>query len=435
MIVKCAKCQAGYEFPVEQLPSDGLRAKCASCKHVMWIRADGTDGAPVDSGAWRRPGRALGEANALETPVSTLPPPVVAPPQHERTPVPEPAPAAAPVVELTLPSGAPRQQAGRDVAQVQRDERVRRGSATANRGFRVASPSSEGNKRKRKERTVQTAPKAEKDTEQGPSVIIDMGQLSGGAASDPVEAPPEPTGPDPAAFAPLSTAPPVTPKARAPIERAPNAFDVEAPADIKAVRPPRMWPFVLLLAVLGLGTFVLLVWWRNDWRPIWHDPAAAFEVAIGRRELPALPPENPVPIVEAAVSDGTLVVQQVELEPIRLRDGDRAALVKGVVSNQTNRFQKAIGIEVSLVEIQDEGPLKLKTRIAPCCVVIGPDEAKEIALDPEHPHFSEQIDSATQARLAPGESRPFAVVLTGLGKRRRGQEIQAAASIKFSEPE
>lgn len=39
MLIHCPQCNAGYEFPVEQLPPDGLRAKCARCSFVMLIKA------------------------------------------------------------------------------------------------------------------------------------------------------------------------------------------------------------------------------------------------------------------------------------------------------------------------------------------------------------------------------------------------------------
>lgn len=40
MLIRCPKCSAGYDFPVEQLPAEGLRAKCARCSFVMLVKPD-----------------------------------------------------------------------------------------------------------------------------------------------------------------------------------------------------------------------------------------------------------------------------------------------------------------------------------------------------------------------------------------------------------
>lgn len=40
MLIRCPQCSAGYEFPVDQLPDAGVKAKCARCGFVMLVRPD-----------------------------------------------------------------------------------------------------------------------------------------------------------------------------------------------------------------------------------------------------------------------------------------------------------------------------------------------------------------------------------------------------------
>ena len=356
MIIKCAHCAAAYEFPVKDLPADGMRVKCGSCKHVMLIRLKSKS---------RRPGRALRQARIRN--VTTLPPPVVA------------------------------QGAGADLSN--------------RRSF---------------SKSHETPRRAEKTSHDGrPSIIIDMGQL---------DSPEKPSAPPPSqveakTFSPLAAAPSLGSADRA----GPSSFDLQGEeVEVIAIRPPRMWPLWVAIGVLNIAGFMAYVGWRNNWSPqIFDDPKLAFDIAIGVRERPKPKKRAPVVIVEAE-THGTLKLQDIQLELLSTKRG-RAAIISGTVHNDSNRTQKAIGIEVAVINTSDGLPIKI--RVVGCCEVFDKKMARKIIRDPKHPHFSTTLNEMSKIKLAPGERRAFTAIVRGLNAGVNVKRLAAQAKIKFSEPE
>jgi predicted Zn finger-like uncharacterized protein len=340
MLIHCPQCNAGYEFPPEQLPPDGLRAKCARCGFVMLIRPD------------------IGAIDP-STGLSQVP--------FKRRP----------------------------------------GGSEVSRKI---------------ERT------AEREIDEGPKVVIDMGQLADAPVvdEDPAEADlPPPI--DLAAFAPLSATSSLPPskkiERRAPNLPAPEPID---PSEIHEVRPPGMWRLVLGV-IFGLGgLFVLFVAARNDWNPPWDDPVAAVEQAFEVKERPRArtATTSPAAVVQVDAMKGNLDIRTLIVEK-----RGRYTLVQGTLVNASNRAQRAIGLDISLSEGPGKPPLKART--VACCDRFSAKEADLIAKNANHPHFSDKFNAGASIRLLPNEQRPFSVVF----RRAPGRAMHAEGRIKFSEVE
>ncbi len=333
MLIRCPQCSAGYDFPVEQLPPAGLKAKCARCGFVMLVKPD---------------------VGAVD-PISGLP---------------------------------------------EKPFERRAGG---------------------EEETVKVAPREEREVDDGPSVVIDIGQL----ADAPEPAADEPPPIDLAAFAPLSAPPPVDTSAPS-RPRAPAHFPgpVQEVADVKEVRPPGMWRLVVLFLALVVGAFVLLVGVRSDWQVDWTDPDALREAAFGVKERTRVePPSTVASVVKVEGVRGEL--QLADLTATRLPGG--AAWVQGQIINGSNRRQRGIGLEV---RVESADGVALKARTVPCCDGFDAETAKAVAGDRAHPHFSTSFNRAAEVRLAPGERRAFSVVVLDVPGR---GPIQASGRIKFSE--
>ncbi|MCB9546879.1 MAG: zinc-ribbon domain-containing protein [Myxococcales bacterium] len=270
---------------------------------------------------------------------------------------------------------------------------------------------------------------ATSDEDDEPSIIIDMTQLNtaGEVAPEAPEAPaPAPSieataltaAPPAAAFAPFHADAP-DPRRRVRAE----SFPIDSPVDPELVASlrtgPRARTIVAFVALLAVG-FAVFVAWRNDFGPIWQNPGAAIRHAFGQPAEAGPAPLDPV--VQNATL-GELVIRRIELSWV-----DRqAVLVHGVVVNESDRIQRAIGIEVAVME----AGLALRSRVVPCCADMTPEEARKIARDPRNPHFDED-QAPGDVALTPGESRTFAVVLRDLSAASR-DDVQPRARIRYSE--
>lgn len=440
MHVKCAQCSAVYDFPVAQLPEAGLRAKCASCGYVMMIKPEAA--APRPSRALSRPPAAAADDDLLVAPKRpsdgslTAPAASSPPPDADEMMVAPKRPAPG----LSLPPGAPRAPAAAEdaVVDVKSDEVVRRRAGGNPKGIRI-DPGAEAPRGRRaggaRTSEVRHSHHREPDPDQ-PKVIVDIGQLSEAPAAVPAEASPPPADRAEAAFAPLSTpaalgATHLEEAARVAPTATPENFRADEPADVRPIKPPGLgWlAFVFVLVVIG-GAFVF-VWWRNDWTPIWEDPALAMDVALGRAERPVIEPP-PRPVVETASVQGALEVTDVRMELVPTGRKGHVALVQGRLTNGTNRVQRGITLE-AILEDAPKG-LPLKTRVAACCDVFDAAQAAEVARTPAHPHFA-NLNRAAASRLMPGESRPFSVILIDLDDELTRRALHPAVKVRFAEAE
>ena len=475
MLVKCERCGAGYDFPVDQLPPDGLRAKCAACGHVMWIRGepggdesdfddvemsvDGSVDAPPH--VFERPpriiqpvplgriGRALGVSTA---PPSVDAPPVAAPMPGMSAPPPEVGPPPPQPPEATP---APPGQVPPKVVDVSEDSMVSRDDPQASVGFRIepggreardAAPGlfdeSEGTPGPFAEpspapsepdpNAAAVDPTDTGDVEPRrpePSMVIDLDHLREDQPA-PEETPP----PDPnqaAAFAPLASTGSM-PTTNKPAMREASTVLVAAqrPAEelgeLQPVRPPSLFRLALLIFLLALGGLVAFISSANDWRPVWEEPELSARVAFGMAERKAPPRPRAPDVVEAEPMRGKLEVRDLRVEVIKLDRRTRAAVVTGRLVNASNRRHARIELEATLSDAP--GALALRTRRLGCCTAIAPSQLESVARDAGHAHFQ---GGAATAQLDPEQSRPFTVVFRDVDL----EEAHAAVAVKYSEPE
>ncbi len=471
MLVKCERCGAGYDFPVDQLPPDGLRAKCAACGHVMWIRGAGAgdeadfddvemsmDGSmdappqvfepppriiqPVPLG---RIGRALGVSTAPPSvdappPLATPMPGMSAPPPEFGPPPPEPPPEATP---------APPGQVPPKVVDVSEDSMVSRDEPQANVGFRIdpkdresrdtPEPASQATPGPIATPTPTPAPPqdaeehapADEEAEPGPaepSIVVDLDHL-GEDEPEPEETPP-PDSDQAAAFAPLSSTSSMRKTSKPAMREASTvlvaAQHAEDPGELKPVRPPSLFRLVLLIFLLAVGGVVAFVSWANDWRPIWEEPELSLRVAFGMAERKAPPPPRAPDMVEAEPMRGKLEVRDLSVEVIKLDRRKRAAVVTGRLVNASNRRHARIELEATLFDAP--GAIPLKTRRLGCCTAIAPSQVESVARDGAHAHFK---GGPATVQLDPEQSRPFTVVFRDVDL----QKAHAAVAVKYSEQE
>jgi len=351
MLIRCPRCSAGYEFPVEQLPPDGLRAKCARCAFVMLVK----------------PGVGAVDPETGDTRVAFKP----------RT-------------------------GGSEVTTVSR-------------------------------------PREEKAVEEGPSIVVDIGQLGpesgegAGEAERPAERPAERAAERAAAaFSPLSGHPRPTPASVPALSLAAIAALEAEPIDLTdmevVIRPPGIWRLVVAVILLLVGLFFVFVWARNDWAPIWQDPLASISGAFEVKERPrVVKSDAPRPVIQVDEVRGELQLRALTARTIG-QGRRRAAWVEGVVVNASNRAQKAIGIEVSVA--QREGAPPVQSRVVVCCESLDEAAAEAILAVPDHPHLDERPVWDHAVRLAPGDERRFSVLVLD-----HGTALVPSARIKFSETE
>ena len=476
MLVKCERCGAGYEFPVDQLPPDGLRAKCAACGHVMYARGAGAGdeadfddvemsvdismNAPPQVAPSRvvqpikpgRIGRALGTAPPVSGPPPAVTPPLgvtpsaglptppptkpgaanSTPPPEFGPPPPEPPPEATP---------APPGQVPPMVVNVDRDAVVRRDDAQASVGFRI-DPEDRARRREQAEQAEQAqlpseptegneiAPPTPEPAPSSPepSMVVDLDHL-GEDAPEPQPAPPEPEPDQVQAFAPLASTSslPSTPK---PAMREAATMLVAAqhelpdPGDIKPVRPPSIFSLVLLVFLLTAGGFLAFVSWSNGWRPVWEEPELSLRVAFGLAERKVPKPPRPPKMVETEPMRGKLEVAEVAVEVVKVNRSQRVAVVQGRLVNKSNRRHARIQLEATL----SNAATPLKTRRFACCSAVPTAQATANTKDaPAAP--------PADASIEPAQSQPFTVVFHDVDRRVDLSKAQASVTVTYSEPE
>ncbi len=468
MLIDCPQCQARYDFPAEELPGEGLRAKCATCGFVMLVTPEGVSAhpdagdfddvstmkleaptpaptpapkgrgrsrAPVVPAAaegvpagWtpapaepRRPGRALSAPPSSAPPIviSSAAPPIVV----------NPAEIAPPVVAATAPT--PFLDAI-DTLTPEPAEPTPPPALEADGGVPVAAePLDLPRNAPRRPGTVpeadtpprRTRTRVERPVPSEPSIIVDMTALAPPPGTAPAEAPPVedagPEFPDPFELEPLGDAPPA-PATDLDVFGAPY-FD-----EAEAVRPPGIRRLVLLLAVALVVGAALFVLWRNHWHVA--APGQMLDVALSGRPAPASVAPPPVEIAPETPVVGKLEVRGLKLE--RLARRQRAVLVEGELANGTNVEQAAITIQVDLAK----NKLLQKTRVVACCDELDRDAAAKLAEKPEHPHFDERLNDLGRVRLKPGETRRFGVVFRELDGDLLEGDLVPSAQVRFSEP-
>lgn len=357
MLIRCPRCSAGYEFPVEQLPPDGLRAKCARCAFVMLVK----------------PGVGAVDPETGDTRVAFKP----------RT-------------------------GGSEVTTVSR-------------------------------------PREEKAVEEGPSIVVDIGQLGPEPGEPPADAaeadragerasdrPADRAERAAAAFSPLSGHARPTPGSVPAVNLAAIAALEAEPIDLTdmevVIRPPGMWRLVVAVTLLLVGLFFVFVWARNDWAPVWQDPVGSLKGAFEVKERPrVVKSDAPRPVIQVDEVRGELQVRGLTARTVG-QGRRRAAWVQGVVVNASNRAQKAIGVEVSVA--QREGAPPVQSRVVVCCEQLDEAAVEAILAAPDHPHLDERPVWDHAVRLAPGHQRPFSVLVLD-----HGTALVPTAHIKFSETE
>lgn len=366
MLVQCPQCSAAYDFPDDRVTAEGLRAACGRCKLVMLVKPAGAEGKAV-----------------VEVPESEV-----------------------------------------------RQTRVKRPKRRAAKPAKPAKRVSKSAKPRRTDSIVSSTRQSAASASEEPSIVIDMGHFKEDASEPPeADVPAEPPIDEEAlrqaesamAFAPLSVAPVQlsNPRYAPPM---PAHFDDDD--DPPVFRQAVFLKTVLVLLFLGLVGFVVFVAWKNDWGPVWEDPAQAIKVALKLDEIPASA-MSAAPIVEPQ-STGQLGVDAVTVEWLN----PRAALVRGTVNNRSNRIQNAIGLDVALIKDANA----LGTRVVPCCTVFELNEAKKIAKDPKHAHFDPSLRTG-HVSLQPGETAPFTAIVRGLPARTDPAGVSAKVRVKYSDPE
>lgn len=368
MLVQCPQCSAAYDFPDERVTAEGLRAACGRCTLVMLVKPAGADGKAV-----------------VEVP------------------------------ESEVPESEARQ------ARVKRPKR--RTAKPAKRVSKSAKP-------RRTDSIVSSTRQSAASASEEPSIVVDMGHFKEDASETPQADVPAQTPIDHEAARQAESAMAFAPLSVAPVQLSNPRYAPPMPAHFDDDEDPLVFrqavflKTALVLLFLGLVGFVIFVAWRNDWGPVWEDPAQAIKVALQLDEKPASAAPA-APIVEPQ-STGELGVDAVTVEWLN----PRAALVRGTVNNRSNRIQRAIGLDVALIEAGSA----LGTRVVPCCTVFDLNEAKKIAQDAKHVHFDPSLRTG-QLSLQPSETAPFTAIVRGLPARTDPAGVAAKVRIKYSDPE
>jgi predicted Zn finger-like uncharacterized protein len=411
MLIVCPHCQARYDFPAEQMGGETLRVRCSACGHVTTLTPDGStldrqvksrgvdDDAPAQAGyvVVNRRSRAPQPAVAPEP--APRPPPTdgPAPPSQngdwgasDSLP-PDPledcgpgagaddADARAPGIEL--PPAAPRDP---------------------ERALRPAQPD-----------PVSVGGRDDRDVEDEPSIIIDIGNLGDGRRTPPPEAPAAP------ALPPASvTAPPRLDL----LNPASAAVDLDIP-DVPRRSAGR---FFFSLAVFSIAGLLLFVWARNDFGDVLKDPARSFATAFGQGP-PTAPPTAPAIVVEPPPPVGKLYAHDAIVEVLPKRGS--GVRVQGVLSNTTTVAHGAITLRALLLK---DG-LPVRERTVPCCDDFDLPTAQTVAQNPQHPHFNRKLNNLEAAVVPPGGTRRFSVVFPDTADLTH-HPLVPIVEVKHSEP-
>ncbi len=282
---------------------------------------------------------------------------------------------------------------------------------------------------------------------QGPSVIIDMGQLAETGDEDDGEedavdesfderAYEQEVRATKEAFAPLSSTgvmPVLNDDALELQKAAPVELPTEDPGEITDIKPPSIARMGFVGLLLLLVVFVAFVSWRNDWNwtLLQEAPDEAIGVAFGFKEpAPEVLPPRPT-VRRAEPMRGAMAFVDLQLELVSGERGSKVAVVNGKLVNGTNRIQKSIRLEVSAVAPPGTA---VKKRIIQCCEVIAPDAVATVAKTADHPHFA-QDQPDRMVRLVPGESRSFTVLIPQIEPKYTDQPLTPKVTVRFSEPE
>jgi len=282
---------------------------------------------------------------------------------------------------------------------------------------------------------------------QGPSVIIDMGQLAETEADDEDEDDPVDESFDEQAyeaevratqeaFAPLSSTgamPVLTDEILALHQPAPEELPTEDPGEITDIKPPSIARTATLVVILLLVAFVAFVSWRNDWNwTLLQDaPDEAFGIALGFKEpTPEVLPPRPT-VRRAEQMRGNMSFLDLSLELIPGERGSKTAVISGKILNGTNRIQKSISLEVSALAPPGT---PIKRRTIQCCEVIAPDTLATVAKNPDHPHFAESQPDRL-VRLMPGDARLFTALIRQIDAKYTAQPLTPKVTVSFSETE
>ncbi len=460
MLIVCPHCQARYDFPAEQVGTDGIRVRCSACGQVARLGADGgmatsqvqtrglDDGGPAHAGyslinrrgstthppaagqiskvgslaptPERRPGVALSQApdaeRALRMPAGTPSAPTPSPswgPSDSLPPDPledfgqeqEIGADEPDLPKLALPPTAPRNP--------------RRGSAES--ASMVTNMDDEPIllHATPPPNPVSLGGRDDRDVEAEPSIVIDMSSLGGEEESTP---PATTTAPVPAA-APS----PAAPRPQAAMDQ----FNLDRD-DLGAGQEPIFVPRRTVgnfLAKAFLTTLVLgtaFVWIRNDFSNIFADPGKSTAVALGLAPASA-PPRPAAPImVEPPPPVGELTIEDLHLEVLAKKAG---FVLQGKLTNKTAVVQTAITLRASLLK---DG-LPVRERTLACCDLLDTATALVIAQTPSHAHFSTRLNNLRDVRLAPNESRLFSVVFPDAQGELAGATLTPVTEVKLSE--
>lgn len=177
-------------------------------------------------------------------------------------------------------------------------------------------------------------------------------------------------------------------------DAAPPALDLAHPVAVSAaLAAPRQRRGALLALGLVGGALVLLPTLMVLWPRASVAPSAVETSVSAVQDMP--------------VYQGEVSVDVIRLVP--LADGGAVALY-GQITNGTEQVQSNIEIEASLVQ----SGVATRRREVPCCDVIGPADAEDIAYDRQNQHFHPENRTSPPVRVAPGAVQDFTVIFRGV---------------------
>ncbi len=254
-----------------------------------------------------------------------------------------------------------------------------------------------------------------------PSIIIDMGQL-GDIELEPA---------DEGFLSPLSS--PLQGQRvldRVSVHRLTPLLSQEELGEIKTIRPAGIRSLALLLLFLLCVGFLLFVFWKNSWGPIWNNPQAAFELALGLKEPPKPPAPKPAFVENEML--GQLEIRGLGIRSIKLSKGKQAIVLEGMLVNDSNRIQTGILLKASVS--YSPGGLAQLSRVVPCCDSFDEEDLPKVARRSDHIHFSDDRNRATRVRLKPMDTRSFSVIFLKSSSQRL-PKLYPRVQIKASEAE
>ncbi len=189
----------------------------------------------------------------------------------------------------------------------------------------------------------------------------------------------------------------------------------EAPAEAQspAAQARRRRPLVAL-GVLALGLALGLA------ALLWPEPAPppqAPEVVAPQAPVLAPAPREDRP--------AELLVQVTQVDRLPER---RALLVHGHVYNGGDL--PVGGIRAGVTLFTEDKPRRRRSTW--CCEVLSLEQAKRIAAQPSHPHFTAETPASRRAAVAPKEELEFSLIFASLPDKLLREDIRAEASLEAS---